>query len=236
MLSATSHFETQQPTVDFEKLKDSFDNDGLFEAPDYLLSEEEWERLEALTQEDVLPYHEINLGDAGEPNKVRVGRFVVDQDVPTQVNHGVSQEALQILTNPRLAGFLGQFLGEKCIYVRRAQVNLMSAGAFVGEHLDTESNPDYRVAVVLQLGREFKGGAFAVRGARGLQIISPKHRSIIISNCQVPHAVEEVTAGTRRSLVFFVSGYGGVNRRDPKSVPMDCDTNRAIEYDLARKE
>ena len=38
----------------------------------------------------------------------------------------------------------------------------MKKNSFVGFHLDTDSNPDYLYAVILQLGHKYKGGNYVV--------------------------------------------------------------------------
>ena len=39
------------------------------------------------------------------------------------------------------------------IYLRRIQYNKIEKNCFIGYHLDTDSNPDYLCACVIQLGK-----------------------------------------------------------------------------------
>ena len=94
------------------------------------------------------------------------------------------------------------------------QYNILGEGCFVGLHLDTDSNPDYLVAVVIQFGDEFSGGEYVVYGGdQPPRRYSPEKNSIIVSNCDYEHEVTKVTAGQRKSLVFFLSESGGKNTR-----------------------
>jgi len=43
--------------------------------------------------------------------------------------------------------------------------------------------------------------------------LSPDYRSIIISRCDLPHEVSKVESESRKSLVYFLSEWGGENRR-----------------------
>ena len=80
--------------------------------------------------------------------------------------------------------------------------------------MDTDSNPDYIVAVVIQFGDEFEGGNYVVYGG-GMppRIFHPVRHSITISRCEFPHEVTKLTSGERKSLVYFLSAHGEENRR-----------------------
>ena len=178
------------------------------------LDAQEWEELERLCFHSNLPYETVTVGDANEPNKVEVGRFMTDVEQPEPVNPLVSARAMEILAHPRRMAILSDLLGVEQLHMRRAQVNHMHRGSFVGLHLDTDSNPDYQISVVLQLGREFSGGDFVIHLPDGSEnVIQPKFRSTIISRCDYRHEVRTVTEGTRTSLVYFVAAHGGPNRR-----------------------
>ena len=85
------------------------------------------------------------------------------------------------------------------------QYNILNAGCFVGLHLDTDSNPDYMVAVVIQFGDDFKGGDYVVYGGgKPPRVYKPTRNSIIIIDCKYEHEVTKVTSGSRKSLVFFL--------------------------------
>ena len=55
----------------------------------------------------------------------------------------------------------------------------MKKNAFVGYHLDIDSNPDYLYAVVLQLGNKFTGGKYVV-----YKKIKKKKRYLAQNICQ----------------------------------------------------
>lgn len=182
------------------------------------LLEQEWQDLERLCFESGLPYETVTVGDADEPNQVEVGRFMTDVEVPRRVNPDVSERVLKIIGDPKRMEQLSKLLGYERVYLRRAQVNHMHRGSFVGLHLDTDSNPDYEIAVVLQLGRSFEGGEFVIQLPQGGETsITPRYRSTIISCCSYPHEVRTVTGGIRTSLVYFVASHDGPNRRSRKT-------------------
>jgi hypothetical protein len=179
-----------------------------------LFSSEEWEEIERLVFSEDMPYETVHIGDAGEPNCVEVGRLMVDVDYPRVMNEVVSRRVLDILGSDRRMTMLNQLTGHDDLHIRRAQVNLMHAGSFIGLHVDQDSNPDYEVAVVLQLGREFAGGEFVVHPPEGdRQVIQSAFRSVTVARCDFAHEVKQVTDGVRASLVFFVAHHSDKNRR-----------------------
>ena len=166
------------------------------------LTDSNFNELDALAES--LPRERIQLGDAGEPNALDVGRFVTDINGVEYVNRPTSDRAVEILGTPALMNFYCEILNQKKLYIRRMQYNIMHKGSFVGFHLDTDSNPDYLVAIVLQLGQNFTGGEYAVFGGKmPPRVLAPTHRSIIMSMCSFPHEVRLVKSGLRKSLVYF---------------------------------
>ena len=96
---------------------------------------------------------------------------------------------------------------------------LLGIGAFVGRHLDIDSNPDYQLATVLQLRNVFEGGEFVVYPSKEsseneAQIIKPEYGSMVVSNARYEHEVKRVTKGERLSFVTFISNDIGDNKRD----------------------
>lgn len=55
----------------------------------------EWDELEELGLRNGLPYETVLIGDAGEPNKVEVGRLMTDVDRPRVVNEAISEKMLK---------------------------------------------------------------------------------------------------------------------------------------------
>jgi len=155
----------------------------------------------------------VKIGDAGEKNSVHVARLMTDVKKPKVVNHRYSKKVLDILKKKYLSVFKS-FLKKKKLFIRRAQVNYMGKEQFVGLHLDKDSNPDYLVAVVIQLGSKFTGGGYKVyRSKKRKKIFNPKYQSLIISDCNIPHEVLKVKSGKRVSFVFFLSENFSLNKR-----------------------
>lgn len=179
-----------------------------------LFADEDWALLENGAAHPDLPYEQVLIGDAGEPNLVEVGRLMTDIDRPQVVNADVTRPMLDVLGSPQRLAMLAELIGVDRVHMRRAQINRMHAGSFIGLHLDQDSNPDYTVAVVLQMGSKFDGGEFAVHPPQGsLVTIRPQYRSVTISRCDFPHEVCLVAGGVRTSLVYFVADHDGANRR-----------------------
>ncbi len=182
------------------------------------------EEINPINQEDfnhLLSYCEkvdkefIEIGDAGETNNLMVGRFMTDKEKPIIVNNNFSLKLLEILNKDVVINLIKEILNLKNkIYYRRVQYNQINENNFVGYHLDTDSNPDYIAACVIQLGDDFDGGKYRVyQKDKSYRDFCPKKGSFIISNCNFPHEVTKVTKGQRKSLVFFISEHFGKNRR-----------------------
>lgn len=157
----------------------------------------------------------IEVGDAGEDNNLMVGRFMTDKAKPEVVENPYSQKLLKILRKNNLIDLVKKILNiSNEIHLRRVQFNQINKGNFVGYHLDTDSNPDYLAACVLQLGDNFEGGIYRVfQEDKSYNDFNPTKGSLIISNCNYPHEVTKVTSGERKSLVFFISNHFGDNKR-----------------------
>lgn len=159
-----------------------------------------------------IPTEFVKIGDAGEKNHVHVSRLMTDIKKPKVVNQKYSKKVLKILNDNYLSVFK-KIVHKKKLFIRRAQVNNMTKNAFVGYHLDIDSNPDYLYAVVIQLGSKFAGGKYVVYKNKTKKSFSPKYMSIIISDCKIPHEVTKVKTGERISFVFFLSENFAKNKR-----------------------
>ncbi len=157
----------------------------------------------------------IKIGDAGESNYLWVGRFMSDKDRPRILNKHLSKQVIEILDNKKVKSFVQKIIGYNDeIFIRRIQFNSIEKDCFIGYHLDTDSNPDYLCACVIQLGKDYKGGFYRVY-QKNTTFIDYKsdYQSLIISDCNFPHEVTKVVDGSRQSLVFFFSGHSKRNRR-----------------------
>lgn len=190
-----------------------------FPLGEHFLTEEQVNFIEVALK--IFPLEDITIGDAGEINKCQVGRLVEDhpQTLPQQVNNNFSSPILELFQTKKAKKFFKRFLEkEEPQIIRRCQFNLLNSGAFVGRHLDVDSNPDYQIASVLQLGSKFKGGEFVVYPTKesnidDAQIIKPAYGSITISYCNIEHEVKTVQSGLRTSFVTFISNDNSKNKR-----------------------
>ena len=183
---------------------------------------QEFERLDQLSDISRVPYEHVLIGDAGEQNFVDVARFMTDVEEPLRVNGDSADEVMAILGSPKMQDFYDQVVATNLV-IRRCQVNVLQKGGFVGFHLDTDSNPDYVSPIVLQFSSDYAGGDYVVHhpvhSAQGFRM--PRY-SMIVSSCNLPHEVTEVTSGRRKSLVYFLSHHAGKNRRWENGNAMDA--------------
>jgi len=198
----------------FDQEKKNYLNNGtiMLESKNNIFSQSELQNLENLA--DSLPFEHIEIGDADEPNFLEVGRLITDIEEPKLVNESVSKQVIDIVASKERMEFYKFLLDEPELYIRRMQYNVMGENCFVGLHLDTDSNPDYLVACVVQLGGDFVGGDYVVYGG-GIppRSLSPTRFSVIFSVCKYEHEVTKIESGMRKSLVFFLSTHDGKNKR-----------------------
>ena len=200
-----------------ENLKKRYDKHGtiMFDLERSFFSDDDFKNLEELFAK--LPYEYVSTGDAGEDNSVEVGRLMTDIKKQKVVNESIANLALKILNKEKHLKFYKKLLNRDELHLRRVQVNKMHKDAFVGYHLDIDSNPDYLAAVVVQFGRDFKGGDYIVYEDKKDDVglcYAPFYQSMIISNCNNPHEVTKIEKGTRISLVFFLCEHKGENLRN----------------------
>ena len=146
-------------------LKNNYKNNGTI-LVDYL------DKLNPFTEDDIKKLAQycknvekefVEIGDAGEPNFLSVGRFMHDKEKPEMANNPYSKKVLDILNKVEVKEFVKKIIDtNKNIYIRRAQFNEISKNCFVGYHLDIDSNPDYIAACVIQLGNNYEGGLYRV--------------------------------------------------------------------------
>lgn len=183
----------------------------MIDAKDSFISQNDFNKIEKNLNK--LPKEFVKIGDAGEKNHVDVSRLMTDIDNPKIVNYRYSKKVLNIL-NENYLSIIKRIIKKNKVYIRRAQVNFMKKNSFVGYHLDIDSNPDYLYAIILQLGTSFSGGEYIVyKKKKEKKIFKPHYKSIIISDCKIPHEVLKVKKGKRTSFVFFVSNHYKKNKR-----------------------
>lgn len=153
-----------------------------------------------------VPKKLIGIGDVGEENNLDVGRFMEDkkEELPVYRNEPVGRQVVDILNNDRCRAFLTALMGGT-YYIRRCQVNVLRDGNFIGKHIDTYSNLDYRYSCVIQFGESYDGGEFFIEVDGVDREIKTGYADFLVNRCEIPHGVRKVTGGNRTSLVFFLS-------------------------------
>lgn len=193
-------------------LKDALHNDGvvLMRAEDCCYSEKEVDELIKLCLR--LPHPD----GIGEENRVGVGRIVVDPVDIVRAELGyesakvdapeLARRILRIAASDEALAYWADCFGLEKATVRRAQTNFLYEGGEVGFHNDHESNPDYKISVVMGLSDDYTGGDFIAR-------ITPEDErrfhvgrgDILVAKPELQHAVDAVRSGRRMSLILFMS-------------------------------
>ena len=193
-------------------IKESFDRDGVVQLAcgKHPYSADDVDKLVGLSMRLSRP------DGLGEENKVTVGRIVVDPvdviredlgaDPPTVDDPELAEEILQVIGSPTALRFFGDTFDLHPATLRRAQTNFLHEGGEVGFHNDHESNPDYRVSVVLGLTDDYTGGEFMAEVVPGeIRRYRLNRSDILITKPEIRHAVDRVHKGVRMSLVMFMA-------------------------------
>ena len=226
-MEAVSEIGRSVPTFD-SYLEEYWDCGTVLVPPDLIFSADEVEQLNDLQSR--LPEEKVSNGDAGDTHDIYVRRIMTDKpgEPPTLVNRPFSDQILELLGDEKRQAIFSRILQSPSgLFIRRCQINRMVKDSFIGLHLDEASNPDYEFSVVIQLGRDFKGGEFVVYPPDGdKQIFYPAYGTVLISTCKFRHEVWKVLEHERNSLVYFYSGHGGINRREAATAPVPIDKER----------
>jgi len=153
-----------------------------------------------------IPKSIIEIGDVGEENFLAVGRFMEDLkgQVPVYRNQPHGQQVVNLLCSGKSQEFFNGIMQGEC-FIRRCQSNQLEAGNFIGKHIDTYSNLEYRYSVVVQFGKDYQGGEFFIEHEGREAQFKTRYANVLINRCEIPHGVRKVQSGTRTSLVFFLS-------------------------------
>lgn len=174
------------------------------------------QRIEQLV--DDIEYETVDAGDAGDTHKLKVGRFRRDIEVPIDLNP-LSANLMAMINSDLLKTFYRQLTHFDNVCIRRAQANHLEKNDFVGLHIDGEGDPqykgthkDYKYAVVLHFGLGYEGGdtiLYSPQGTRRMRL--PEYSMLIITGA-LPHEVEKVESGVRKTLVYFLSDNFGASK------------------------
>jgi hypothetical protein len=183
---------------------------------DTIFSAEELDLIDAV--QAAIPEETVSSGD-DDAHNIYIRRLVTDKvgERPTRVNQPISDQILAILDDERRRKIFAELLGAtEPRFIRRCQLHRMVEGAYLGAHIDIESNPHNEFAVTVQLGREFTGGEFVVYPDGGSeQVILMGHGTVLVTTCRFRHEVRRVLTKQRVTLTYFYSRHDGVNERDP---------------------
>lgn len=158
----------------------------------------------------------LPVGDGiGEENRVAVGRIVVDPvDVvrydlayaPTKVEDPkLAKQILRVAASEKVMAYWRDALELGLVTLRRAQANFLVEGGEVTLHSDHESNPDYRVSVIVSLLSDYSGGDFMAVVDDETRRFRLEAGEVLITKPDIQHGVTPVESGRRVTLVMFIA-------------------------------
>jgi 2OG-Fe(II) oxygenase superfamily len=158
----------------------------------------------------------LPVGDGiGEENRVTVGRIIVDPvDVvrydlayaPAKVEDPkLAEQILKIAASEKAVAFWRDALELGYLTLRRAQANFLTEGGEVTWHSDHESNPDYRVSIIVSLVSDYSGGDFMAVLADEIRKFRLEAGEVLITKPDIQHGVTPVESGRRITLVMFIA-------------------------------
>ena len=175
--------------------------------------EDAWRRLAALTEPSGCPYEFAESGDVDEPARAAVARFLVDGatagSIPTTTELAATPRVLESVAHPVVLESLAVVLGEPAVCLRRCQSHVLEEGGFIGRHADVDSNPDYRASLVIGLDDRFEGGELRIEARDGTHAVRLGRGTAVLMATDLPHEVERVSRGRRRSLACFFASSAG---------------------------
>ena len=184
------------------------------------LSKTDMQEIELLAEH--IDYETVDDGDAGDRHKVKVGRFRKDVELPTDLTNQ-SPRLMEIINSPKMQSFYRELTQFDNVCIRRSQVNILDQGDYVGLHIDGVGDPkykgshiDYQYALVLHFDVTYEGGDVVVypeNKKKKVRLTLPPYCMYAIIG-RLPHEVEVVTKGHRKSLVYFLSDNFGQSKYD----------------------
>ncbi|ARN84765.1 2OG-Fe(II) oxygenase [Candidatus Nucleicultrix amoebiphila] len=163
------------------------------------LSINEWQKLIDLTDYSALCYKAVVTGDSGDQHTLK-GEAIL-REGEAEATH---PKILSLAFSHKIQDFLKQITNLNSPAISRCQVHLMEQGSVIGWHVDSDYSKDYKYAVILCLSDDYTGGEFALKSKEVLKTIKPKKMSFLITDCYLPHAVNQVISGKRTTLVYFL--------------------------------
>lgn len=167
-----------------------------------------------------VPYEKISVGDSStdDDHNLLVGRYRRDEKYPMDL-HLVSQKLMKIINNVKMQTFYRQITQFKNVCIRRAQANILEKGGYIGLHVDGEGSSDfktghkdYKYAVVVHFENNYKGGDTVILFDGGERRVKLPDYSLFILSCDLPHKIDKVTEGTRKTIAYFISDSFGLSQ------------------------
>ena len=193
---------------------------GVLHFGEHPVTREKLDAINALTNFDMQQphYERIKTGDRGDAHDMwklalRTDILGIEDHLPNIVNQIVpiigSEEMFSIY---REVDPLARTL-------RKIQINLLEQGGVIGNHIDRGSNPQWLMVCVLQLSKQYLGGEYViVHPTDGEKKFKPTYGSLLIARTDVKHWINPVTAGIRKTLVYFVGMDSEPNYNGPMLV------------------
>jgi len=171
----------------------------------YPLTREELDTLDRLTdyEEYREHYEHITKGDRGDAHDLRKLPLRTDLDEIVDHHLEIISQIEPIIGSEKMFP-LSREVDPLSRTLRKIQINLLKQGGFVGSHIDRGSNPQWLIVCVLQLAEHYEGGEYTIVHPEGERRFVAPYRSLLIARTDVDHWIDPVTAGIRKTLVYFV--------------------------------
>ena len=173
-----------------------------------IFTETQWSYLDALVKQ-VIEHESLEYIDKGdsrnETTKLAVYRFMTRKyGISTLVNILMSNWLLKIFEESHFIAKIEASSGIDNLELQRIQLNIMKPGDFVTAHTDSESDPSYRVSIVIRTKSDYTGGELVVYEGEDVKKFHQPTHSLLIMEPSNLHEVLPVISGSRNSICVFM--------------------------------
>lgn len=183
------------------------------------ITREQLDLIDRVTDFERGHYDHITRGDRGEPHDIRklALRSDLEEIADDPINLEILRQIEPIIGSKEMFDTVYKKVDPLARTLRKVQINLLPESGFVGPHIDRESNPQWLMACVLQLSKQYEGGEYVIDINGGKKFTS-QYGSLLIARTDVVHWVNPVTSGIRKTLVYFIGMNSGPNPNRDKLV------------------
>ncbi len=167
--------------------------------PDIPLTNNEWSRLELLTEQKNLAYTQPEMGDTKEELSLNVFRIKIAGD--NKIYH---EELMSLVASPKMLDFYRKICGNSKLIIDRCQAHLYKENDFIARHVDRESYQAYLYSLLFSVSHQFTGGEMVVYSNQGTTKFKIPMHAILFGDSAVPHEVLPIKSGIRKTIALFL--------------------------------